>query len=59
MTEREFNLPLFILRALQVGLTLDDFDRLEHGEIVDIITESANDEYPYKQVATQADFDRF
>lgn len=59
MTEREWNLPLFLLRAIQVGLTLDDLDVLDYGEVVDIITESANDEYPYKALATQADFDRF
>lgn len=59
MTEREWNLPLFLLRAIQVGLTLDDLDVLDYGEVVDIITESANDKYPYKALATQADFDRF
>lgn len=50
---------MFLLRAVQMGLTLDDLDGLEYGLIVDMMTESSNDDYPYKQVATQEDFDAF
>jgi hypothetical protein len=59
MIDRQFNTALFILRALQVGLQLADLDYLETGEVMDIITERANDDAKYNQVASQADFDRF
>ncbi len=42
-----------------MGLTLDDLDSLEYGLIIDMMTESANDEYEYRPLATQEDFDRF
>lgn len=50
---------LFLLRAFQVGMTLDDLDGLTAGAVFDIMTESANDDFKYKQVASQSDFDRF
>jgi hypothetical protein len=50
---------LFLLRAVQLGLTLDDLDSLEYGTVVDMMTESANDDCQYDQVATQEDFDRW
>lgn len=42
-----------------MGLTLDDLDSLEYGLIIDMMTESTNDEYEYRPLATQEDFDRF
>lgn len=56
---REQNVALFTLRALQVGLTLEDLDYLSHGQVVDIITEFFNDDEQYELMATQKDFDRF
>lgn len=50
---------LFLLRAVQVGLHIAELDALEFGDVIDIVTESANDDAEYKQVASQADFDRF
>lgn len=50
---------VFVLRAFQIGLRLDDLDCLEYGTVIDMMTESGNDEYKYTPVATQADFDRF
>ena len=50
---------LFLLRVFQVGMKLDDLDELEAGTVFDIMTEAANDDFKYKQVATQTDFDRF
>lgn len=52
-------LGLFLLRAVQMGLSMDDLDGLEYGIVLDMMTESSNDDYPYKTVATQEDFDRF
>lgn len=50
---------LFLLRVYQVGMKLDDLDDLEAGTVFDIMTEAVNDEFKYKQVASQNDFDRF
>lgn len=54
-TTREFNTAVFTLRVLQVGLTINDLNFFEMGEVLDLITEFNNDKekYPYK--ATQAD----
>lgn len=50
---------LFILRAVQLGLSLFELDALEVGDIYDMFAESENDNYNYKEIATQSDFDRF
>lgn len=50
---------LFLLRAIQIGLTQDDLDTLTTGTVFDIMTEQQNDDYNYRPVATQDDFDRF
>lgn len=52
-------LGLFLLRAFQMGLCLADLDGLEYGAVIDMMTESSNDDCTYQQVATQEDFDRF
>ena len=51
--------PLFLLRCLQVGLSLQDLDLLTVGMVNDIFVENMNDDYDYKQIATQEDFDKF
>lgn len=56
---REQNVALFTLRAIQIGLTLEDLDYLSHGQVLDIITESINDDVKYEYLATQEDFNRF
>lgn len=50
---------LFLLRVYQMGMALDDLDDLTAGTVFDIMAEAANDNHKYKQVASQADFDRF
>lgn len=50
---------LFLLRVYQTGLGLNDLDELSIGTVFDIMTEAVNDDYKYKQVASQSDFDRF
>lgn len=44
-----------------MGLTLDEMDQLDEGMIFDMLTESGNDNASdsYREVATQADFDKF
>lgn len=50
---------MFLLRAVQMGLTLDDLDSMEYGLIVDMMTESGNDSHSYTTLAEQEDFDKF
>ena len=50
---------LFLLRAVQMGLTMDDLDGLEYGTVIDMMTEKSNDDCEYNVVATQEDFDRW
>lgn len=50
---------LYLLRCIQLGLSLAELDALEYGDIIDMFTEAANDEYKYRQLATQEDFDKF
>ncbi len=50
---------MYVLRCIQAGLRLSDLDVLDYGFIVDMLTEIDNDSVKYKEVATQADFDRF
>jgi len=42
-----------------LGLSLSDLDRIEYGMVMDMIIEQGNNDHEYKQLATQADFDRF
>ncbi len=42
-----------------MGLRIADLDALDYGFILDMMTESSNDDYKYKQIASQEDFDRF
>lgn len=51
--------PLFLLRTVTLGLSIKDMELLTVGLINDMFSEQANDEYPYKVVATQEDYDRF
>jgi len=56
--DRPLSTALFLLRALQLGLSLSDLNALDLGMVLDIMTESSNDGAEYKQLATQADMDR-
>ena len=52
--------PLFLLRCVQLGISIRDLDLLTIGMANDMFVESRNDEYKgWRQVATQEDFDRF
>ena len=51
--------PLFLLRCLQIGLSLRDLDLLTVGMVNDIFVENMNDDYDYKELATHEDFDTF
>ena len=58
-TSRPSNTALFILRAVQLGLSVVDMDALTMGMIVDMQTEAANDHEEYAYKATKDDFMRF
>ena len=52
--------PLFLLRCVQLGISIQDLDLLTIGMVNDMYAESSNDEYTgYVQIATQRDFDAF
>ena len=54
--------PLFLLRCVQLGISIRDLDLLTIGMVNDMYVESGNDQEAdknYNVVATQADFDRF
>ncbi len=51
--------PLFLLRCVQLGLSMADLELLSIGLINDMYAESVNDGYKYATIATQEDMDRF
>ncbi|MBQ9685208.1 MAG: hypothetical protein IJV41_01505 [Oscillospiraceae bacterium] len=56
--------PLFLLRCLEIGLSMSDLDLLTIGMVLDIWTEKGNDDYKYDEkevvrTARQQDFDNF
>ena len=56
--------PLFLLRCLEIGLSMSDLDLLTIGMVLDIWTEKGNDDYKYGEkdtvrTAGQQDFDNF
>lgn len=51
--------PLFLLRCVQLGLSLSELDMLTIGIVNDMFTERENDDLKYDTLASQDDFDRF
>ena len=50
---------LYLLRCVQLGLSMADLDALSLGTVYDMFTERGNDEIEWPEVAGQEDFDRF
>jgi len=50
---------LFLLRCLEVGLSVKDMDELTVGMVNDMFIEKNNDSYEWKEIASQEDMDRF
>ena len=50
---------LFLLRCTELGLTMVDLDDLSVGLVNDMFVEKSNDNYEWKELASQDDFDRF
>lgn len=51
--------PLFLLRCLEIGISITELDLLTIGMVIDIWTEKGNDSVKYQRVAGQGEFDRF
>ena len=51
--------PLFLLRSVEIGISISDLDLLTVGLVSDLLTEKANDGVKYNKIATQDDFDKF
>ena len=51
--------PLFLLRCVQIGLSLSDLDLLTIGMVNELFIEKENDEYDYPIKANQEMFDSF
>ncbi|MCD7751008.1 MAG: hypothetical protein LUI10_04615 [Lachnospiraceae bacterium] len=51
--------PLFMLRCVQLGISIRDLELLTIGLVNDMYTESSNDSYTYPTRASQSDFDAF
>ena len=49
----------YLLTCVQLGISIADLDLLTIGLVNDMFTERQNDDYPYKELASQEDFDRF
>ena len=50
---------LFMRRCVQLGLSIQDLDLLTIGMVAEMMIESQNDSYPYKQLVSQSDMDKF
>lgn len=50
---------LFLLRCTELGLSMTDLEDLSIGMVNDMFVEKANDNYDWKELASQEDFDRF
>ena len=51
--------PLFLLRCVQLGISIRDLNLLTIGMVNDMYAESGNDEYKYTLLADQEMIDRF
>jgi len=51
--------PLFLLRCVQIGVSIRDLDLLTIGMVNDMFAESSNDSCKYAEIGTQQDMDRF
>ena len=50
---------LFLLRCVEMGLSIRDLDLVSVGMVLDMWTEKGNDSYSYRRVAGQAEYDAF
>ncbi len=58
-SERPMTTALFMLRCVQLGISIADLDLLTIGSVNDMFLESKRDEDSWGWVASQDDMDRF
>ena len=51
--------PLFLLRCIQLGISLSELDMLTIGIVNDMFNERERDEYEWVELATEADMEKF
>ena len=49
--------PLFLLRCIQMGISMGDMELLSIGLINDMYAEGRNDEWKYCEIGSQADME--
>lgn len=55
--DRELNTPLYLLRVVQLGISISDLELLSIGLVNDMFIEYNNDDCEYARKATQEDID--
>ena len=50
---------LFLLRCIQIGLSMEDLDHLTMGMVYEIFIEKSNDNYEWDELATAEDIANF
>ena len=50
---------MFLLRAVQLGLSMEDLNSISFGMVLDMFSEVSNDGVEYKEIATQEDMNNF
>ena len=50
---------LFLLRCVEIGISISELDLLTIGMVLDICTEKSIDTVKYSKVAGQVEFDKF
>ena len=58
-TEREWTAALFLLRSVQLGLSMKDLEEVTVGLVLDMFVEMSNDHQKYDEIATQEDMNNF
>lgn len=56
---REPNIAIYMLRCVELGLSLEMMERITVGDVYDMLTEKGNDNEDYPLAATQDDIDGF
>lgn len=56
---REPNVAIYMLRCVQLGLSLEMLAFLSMGDVYDMLTEQGNDQYEYPIKATQEHINAF
>ncbi len=53
------SVALFLLRCTEIGLSMNDLDLLTVGMVNDMFVEKSNDNYEWRELASQDDFNKF